>query len=233
MTARQDILAGKFKASPAATTALAQAGGTAGGATAELFANFVGYANATWSYAAQPGAQTAPALLDGDGAKSIACGTIREALKLMLREDLNLTDVKNADINGYFLTRSGLQCFDPKVKGNVGNHGKPTFDLACHFSTHYFLQTGGKFFDPCLMAVYAKEDGPISHRTKVIGSMEGLRKAGTGRALLLLRLLRGRTVPGFGSVWEVLTPAECKTVLSATELQTLKNDQDVKDSKLL
>jgi len=231
MSARNDIIAGKFKTTPAG----AAAGQAAdwGGATAELFASFVGYAYANWNYAAQPGAQTAKALLDGDGPKTIACGTIREALKLMLREDLALTDVANADINRYFLTKPGLQCFDTKVKGNVGNHGKPSFDLACHFSTHYFLQTGGKFFDPCLMAVYANAQGPIGHCTNSVGGTQGLRKAGTGNALVLLHLLPGRTVPGFGSVWEILLPAECKTVLTSPELQALKNDPDVKAAKLL
>jgi hypothetical protein len=231
MSARADILSGKFKGTPVAADALRKAGGT--GADAELFASFVGYANATWSYAAQPGGQTAQALLDGDGAKNVACGTLREAFKLMLREDLNLPDVANADINEYFLTKPDLQCFDPKVKGNVGNHGKNSFELACHFSTHYFVRTGGKYLDPCLMSAYTSTDGPIAHRTKLVVNSVGVRKAGTGAALVILHLLTGRSVPGFGSVWEILLPSECKTTLTAAELAALKNDPDVKAAKLL
>lgn len=64
MSARADILAGKFKTSPAAMAALRAAGGS--GPAAELFSSFVGYANSTWSYAAQPGGLTAKNLLDGD-----------------------------------------------------------------------------------------------------------------------------------------------------------------------
>jgi hypothetical protein len=62
-----------------------------------------------------------------------------------------------------------------------------------------------------------------------------LRKAGTGRALVILKQMLGRTLPGFGTVWEILTPAECKQpgVLSAQDLRALKNDPDVKASKLL
>jgi hypothetical protein len=232
MSARADILSGKFQKSPAGAGAHAKAGGK--GPVADLFASFVGYANATWSYAAQPGGQTAQGLLDGEGTKSVACGTVREALKIMLREDLQLADVKNEDINEYFLTKPGLECFDNKVKGNVGNHGKATFDLACHFSTHYFVSTGGKHYDPCLMSVYTTQDGPIGHRTKLVQNSEGaLRKAGSGKSLLILNLLRGRAVPGFGSVWELLVPSECKSALPGNLFAALKNDPDVKSAGLL
>ena len=116
--------------------------------------------------------------------------------------------------------------------GNVGNHGKATYDVACHFSTHYFVEAGNDFFDPCLMAVYKSIDGPIGHKTRlVLGSP--LRKAGTGKALVILNLLPGRSTPGFGEVWEILLPAEWKTVLKREELQALKNDPDVKAAKLL
>jgi len=232
MSARQDILNGKFKDSATAKAALRAAGGTGG--TAELFASFVGYAAENWNYSAQSGAQTAAGLLAGEGTKNVACGTLREALKIMMREDLSLTAV-NTDINEYFLTKHGLTCFDPKVKGNVGNHGENKFDLACHFSTHYFVETGGKYYDACLTAVYGSPDGPIGHRTRLVMGSINLRKAGTGPSFVVFRQIPGRTVPGFGTVWEILTPAECKKsgVLSATDLQALKNDPDVKVGKLL
>lgn len=200
---------------------------------ADLFAGFVGYAGAHWTYSAQSGAQKAPDLLAGEGAKNVACGTLREALKIMMREDLQLT-VRNTDINDRFLTKPSLQCFDAKVKGNVGNHGSMTFDLACHFSTHYFVETDGKFYDPCLMAVYATSDGPVAHKTSLIKN-SNMRKAGKGRSLLILKLLPGRIVPGFGEVWEILVPEECKRkgVLTAQEFQAVKSDPDVVAGQLL
>ncbi|HEX9564923.1 MAG TPA: hypothetical protein VF981_13160 [Gemmatimonadaceae bacterium] len=229
MSARKDILDGKFRNSPAGSEALRKAGG---GTLAEHFASFVGYANATWHYAAQPGGLTATSLLDGDGQQNVACGTLREAFKIILRDDLGI-GVANADINEYFLTKPGLQCFDPRVKGNVGNFGRGTFDVACHFSTHYFVQAEGKYLDPCLMSVYSSVNGPIAHRTRPIqGSAGSLRKAGTGLALVILRLQQ-RQVPGFGSVWEILLPAECKKAVAAKDLQALKNDPDIKAGKLL
>ena len=78
MSARQEILDGKFKTSPSAVAALRAAGGA--GTTPELFASFVGYACAQWSYAAQSGAQKAQDLLDGDGAKTVACGLVGSAI---------------------------------------------------------------------------------------------------------------------------------------------------------
>lgn len=228
MTARQDILSGKFANNPGGTAAKRAAGA---GELADLYAGFVGYASANWSYAAQPGSQTASALLAGSGPATVACGTIREALKLVLREDLRLNDVKNADINGYFLTKPQLSCFDAKVRGNVGNHGSHTYDLACHFSTHYFVSTGGKYYDPCLMSVYTSEKGPVAHETRIVGGQAGLRKAGLGSTLILLHLLAGKSVTGFGSVWEIVKPEECRKALSTAEYNFVKNDMDFKASK--
>ena len=231
MSARQEILNGTFKNTATGKAAFHAAGGS--GPMADLFAGFVGYAGENWNYAAQPGAQTAPALLGGDGPKTVACGTLREALKIMIREDLKLT-ATNTDINEYFISKPGLHCFDSKVKGNVGNHGSPSFDLSCLFSTHYFVETGGKFYDACLTAVYTHRDGPIAHRTPLIIGSNHLRKAGKGRSLVVFKQITGRTVPGFGSVWEILTLDECKRpgVLSPKDFQAVKNDPDVKASRL-
>lgn len=234
MSARDDILAGKFKDSPTGKAALRAAGGN--GQTAELFANFVGYASATWNYSAQSGGQTAKGLLDGSGAMNAACGTLREAFKLMLREDLQLNTVSNADINGRFITKPNLQCFDSKVTGNLGNYGQHTFNLGCHFSTHYFVKESAKFYDPCLMAVYTTLEGPVAYKTRPVqGTFPPMRKAGTGKALIILQLVQGKTLPGFGEAWQILLPAECKAkgVLTPANLKALKNDPDVKFSKLL
>ncbi len=80
MSARHEVLNGTYKESPSGLEALRAAGGT--GTIAELFASFVGYATAHWSYAAQSGAQKAKDLLDGEGPKNVACGTLREAIKM-------------------------------------------------------------------------------------------------------------------------------------------------------
>ena len=234
MSAREDILAGKFKDSPTAKAAFRSAGGH--GQVAELFAYFVGYASATWSYSAQSGGQTAKGLLDGNGAKNVACGTLREAFKIMLREDLQLNTVKNADINERFITKPDLKCFDSKVKGNLGNYGQHTFNLGCHFSSHYFVQVSGKFYDPCLVAVYSTLAGPIAHKTRPVQkTTPPMRKAGTGRALIILQLMAGKSLPGFGEGWQILLPAECKKkgVLTIANLKALKEDPDIKGSRLI
>jgi hypothetical protein len=229
MSAREEILAGRYKDSTAGDAALRAAGKT--GALAELFAGFVGYANANWSYSAQSGGQKAQDLLDGEGLKNVACGTLREALKIMVREDLKL-EAKNADINDKFITKPRLQCFDPKVKGNVRNFGGPNFEVSTHFSAHYFLETGGKFYDPCLMSVYSQDREPVEQVTKLV-MKTSLRKAGTGRAIVIFRRVPGASVPGFGECWEILLPAEWKRALTADEVTALKTDPDVVAAKLL
>jgi hypothetical protein len=110
----------------------------------KLFENVVDYASQNWDYAAQPGAQSAEDLLAGTGRKSVACATLRTALKLMIKEDVGDAAVESTDLNDYFVTKLGLKCFDPKVHGNIGNHGSNVYNLGCHFSTHYFLKSFGK-----------------------------------------------------------------------------------------
>jgi hypothetical protein len=97
------------------------------------------------------------------------------------------------------------------------------------------VETDGKFYDPCLMAVYANSKGPIAHKTSLIRNSNNLRKDGKGRSLVILKLLPGRSVPGFGEVWEILLPAECKRagVLTAQDFQALKTDPDVMAGQLL
>jgi hypothetical protein len=65
------------------------------------------------------------------------------------------------------------------------------------------------------MAVYSNGEGPIAHKTSLIKNSNNLRKAGSGKSLVILKLLPGRTVHGFGEVWEILLPAECKRKRSA------------------
>jgi len=229
VSAREDIIAGTCRNNPAARTAFRAAGGN--GQVAELFRNFVGYASANWKYSAQSGAQTAKNLLDGIGKKSVACGTLREAFKIMVREDLKLT-AKNADINERFLAKPHLRCFDPLVKGNVGNYGKETFNLACLFTSHYFVQVAGKFYDPCLMAVYTSLEEPIAHRARsIIGTKNPhIRVVGTGKALVLLKPVL-KAVPGFGSVWLILLPKDVKKngveMVGKDNLKLIKKDPRV------
>ncbi len=232
MTARSDILGNKhdilkLKADKLTTpVALAD----------KLFENFITYAKANWQYAAQPGAQTAIAALNGTGQATLACGTIRDAFKLMVREDIGQT-AANEDINSYFLTRPGLKCFDGRVTGNLFDETGFGTALACHFSTHYFLKVGTKWYDPCLTAQYATREGPVqSYTTKVGGvpatALGGLRKAGVGPSLLVFKLEPPtRFVPGFGSVWKLLKKAEFKAALSQQDYAVAKTDPVLKAAK--
>lgn len=233
MSAREEILAGTYKDTAAGVAALRAAGGTSD--VDKLFASFVGYASVHWNYAAQSGKQTAEDLLDGEGTKNVACGTLRSALIILLR-DMQLK-VNVVDLNDRFLSKPSLSCFDPKVKGNVGDYGSAIFDAACHFSSHYFLETGGKYYDPCLMATYSNSNGPIGHKTSLVlnSGPDWLRKVGSGRSFYILKLVPAKTVPGFGEVWHMLTPAECKIagVLTAKQMQAVKADPDVMAGKLL
>jgi hypothetical protein len=225
MTAREDILAHRYMDTPAARTARAAAGA---GTVADLFASFVGYASVNWDYAASPRTQTARDLLDGDGIrKQAACGTLRDALKLMLREDLQET-VSDA-IQHRFLTRPDLNCFDSKVKGNVGYLKSSVFNLGCYFPEHYFLQIGQTYYDPCLMAVYPTDKGPAACFGRNVGELIQL---GTGKDIRFLRRLKGKTLPGFESVYELLAPHQCKDALPPLVFETLKKDAQVAAAKL-
>ncbi len=224
MSALEDILhPTKYAATPAALAAKFRAGGT--GNVAELFGRFVGYASANWQYNATVGPIQAAQILAGSGPRTLACGTIREVFKEMMRGQGHT--VTNASKDSYFLTKPGLQCFDPRVVGNVEDHKGATVGLACHFSSHYFVSINGRFYDPCLMAVYQDQEGPVAAETVAIG--EGLRIAGTGRQLIVLSSLM-RAVPGFASVWEILTPKACAKVLKADKLAALKCHPTVKAS---
>ncbi|TDU28662.1 hypothetical protein DFR24_3037 [Panacagrimonas perspica] len=201
----------------------------------KLFENFVMYAKANWLYQAQPGAQKAADALAATGPATLACGTIREALKLMLREDLEQTAV-NEDINSYFLTKPGLKCYDARVTGNLFDETGAGNALACHFSTHYFIKCNGKWYDPCLTAQYFTREGPVQAYTEKVGptsanSIASLRKAGTGPALMVFKLEPGRSVPGFGSVWKLIRKNELKAAVTQLDLVKAKADPDLKAAK--
>jgi hypothetical protein len=171
-----------------------------------LFENFLQYASANWSYSAQSGKQTATDLLSGSGPKNVACGTLREGFKLLIRNELKL-QADNEDINNYFISKPTLKCFDNKVSGNIGNPSSGVFNLGCHFSTHYFVKSEGKYYDPCLSSIYSSATEPILINTSLITGFPGgsLRFGGTGKAIVILRLIPGRSVPGFGSTWELFS----------------------------
>lgn len=191
-----------------------------------LFENYLGYASANWDYAAQPGGLRADTLLSGTGHKAVACGTLRDALKTMFREDLGRPDVKDADLNENFISKPDLHCFDSKVRGNLGNRGSGTFNLGCHFSSHYFLACGGKYYDACLSTTYKSDQEPIFQKTLRVGtlteSVAGVRYAGIGRAAIILRVIPGKVLPGFGSVWEILKLDEVKKVFSGQDLKRVQ-----------
>ena len=202
----------------------------------KLFENFVIHAKANWKYAAQPGAQKAADALNGTGAATLACGTIREALKIMFRDELDAT-AANEDINSYFLSKPGLKNFDSVVTGNVFDETGMGASLACHFSTHYFLKLGIKWYDPCMTSQYVTREGPVHAYTKNVGlppqnTIGTLKKAGSGTSLMLFQLQPGRSVPGFGSVWKIVKLKDLKTLLSKGEYDKAKLDPDLKTAGL-
>ena len=246
MSARADILSGKFKDAPAAQQAKrAAASGDAD--LAELFANFVGYAAANWDYVAQPGKMTADQLLEGAGRKNPACGTLREALIDLIKDELKINDVGVASVESSFLVKTGLECFDSKVKGNVGNKGANSvndYSVGCVFSKHYFLRSKGKYYDPCMKSVYTAENGPVAGMLETINKPIGLGRknppmctVGNGRSLIVLMnenySLNKTTVPGFGATWVILVPKECKDVLDNEGWKLFQKDNLVKASGLL
>jgi hypothetical protein len=190
-----------------------------------LFENFVDYAVANWDYGASSGGLTADVLLSGTGRKTVACGTLREALKKMFRDDLNRQDVADADL-GHFISKPDLHCFDPKVKGNLGNRGSGMFNLGCLFSGHWFLACGDKFYDPCLQATYMSKEEPIFQKTTRVGtlaqSVPGVEYAGLGKATILLRKIPNKTLPGFGDVFEIIKLNEVTTVFSGEDLRRIR-----------
>lgn len=219
MTARADILNNRYLHTPAGQTAF-QAAGTSD--IAEVFGSFVGYASTNWNYAATaPFGQKVGDVIDGDGTKEVACGTLREAFKIVLREDCE-KKVSDASF-ARFMTRRELNCFDPKVKGNVGYFRSSSFNLGCYFSLHFFIEYDGKFFDPCLMATYATESGPALAHCRDLNPLR-LVLLGTGRDAKILRKLVNRPVPGFDSAYEMIAPHQLSEALSPEDFKTLKKD---------
>lgn len=198
-----------------------------------LFENFLDYASANWNYSAQSGNQTAPDLLNGNGRKNVACGTLREAFKLLIRNELNL-EAANEDINGYFITKPTLKCFDPNVHGNIANPGSTNFNLGCHFSAHYFVKSQGKYYDPCLTATYSRAEEPILIRTSPIAGTVNMRCGGTGAAMIVLRQIPNRVVPGFGTTWELFSLAkdDLKKKLTPQEYAAAKQNAMLKAAGL-
>ncbi|CAN5503530.1 hypothetical protein BH10BAC3_BH10BAC3_12220 [soil metagenome] len=199
-----------------------------------LFENFVKYASANWQYVTQAGSQTADDLLSGTGMKSVACGTLRTAFITLVRNDLQGMAAV-ADLNQYFISLPNLKCFDNNVTGNVANPGSPFYTLGCHFSAHYFAESEGKFYDPCLSAIYATKEEPILIKTRIVTkSVEGaLRYGGVGRSTVILKRKVG-VVPGFGSTWEMfsLFKDNVSKMLSAAEFAALKAQPELKAAGL-
>lgn len=218
LTNKNDIPAMKLKIPKPSDQALADA----------LFENFITYASANWQYLAQPGAQKAEDALASDGPASLACGTIREALKIMFKEVLDLT-AQNEDINGYFISKPGLKNFDSRVTGNLFSETGQV--LGAHFSTHYFLKCGSKWYDPCLMSQYASKEGPIHAKTTIVGtsfkSVLGWRKSGSGPSLTFFKLEQ-RLVPGFGTTWKTFKPKDFKAALTKQDWEIAKTDPELK-----
>lgn len=195
-----------------------------------LFTNFIEYAAKNWQYNAINGANTAEDALNSSGVASLACGTIRDALKIMFKDVLGLI-AQNEDINYYFITKPGLKNFDNRVTGNLFSETGQV--LGAHFSAHYFLKCGSKWYDPCLMAQYMTKEGPVHAKTLNVGipqsrSVHGLKKAGTGHSLTFFKLDQ-RPVPGFGSTWKTVKPKDLKAALTKQDWELAKLDPDVKN----
>ena len=105
-----------------------------------LFENYVEYAKENWDYAAHAGGLKFETLLTGTGHQTVACGTLKSALKTMFKEDLGREDAIDASLNERFISKPDLHCFDEKVTGNMRNRGSWNFNSGCCFSSHHFVQ---------------------------------------------------------------------------------------------
>ncbi len=229
-----------FRQSPIALRVLQANGGGGQKDVDVLFANFVGYAAANWTYETSSKSSTSEGILnDKEGAKAIvACATIGGAFKKLVEEYAPKYATSNESLNSSngkarFLVKPGLKCFDQRVIGNVGNHGAKSpqqFGVATYFPEHYFVKVGSKYYDPCLMATYMTLDGPILQHTKNISlgpRNPPLMKVGSGRQLMFLQYQQTSPLPGFSGRYFLLTPKECKGLLDADGVAMLKKDQDV------
>lgn len=197
-----------------------------------LFICFVHYAGRNWNYVAQSGAITPAQLLDGSGPKGVDCGKLRGALKILIQEQWGEGSATNADINDNFITKPGLKCFDPKVSGNICLVGSMLFNMGCHFSTHYFINACGKYYDACLQAMYQTLEEPIRIKTKPV--MLGLRVGGgpgTGSPCFVIRSVP-KPVPGFGSYWEFIMFQDLAKKLTKEQLAAAKKNDVLKRAGL-
>ena len=203
-----------------------------------LFANFVAYAAANWTYNATSDA-TAAGLLNGQGGKKPACATIAVAFRLLVNMKVPnqvCSEEKLEGGDGRFLTKPELKCFDRRVIGNVGKYGAKAdhqFGEGTYFSSHYFAKVGQRFYDPCLMTTYQNRREPIWKQSKNFLAGLGYKnpaliKIGVGKDLIILMNDTSKQVPGFGSTWQKLLPKECKKVLDSAGFELFKKDQDIK-----
>ena len=190
-----------------------------------LFENFMLYATANWNYAASG---TTGDLLATTGPKTVACDNLATAFASLIKiADDKLKPERSS--KNWFITRPELKCFDTKVKGNMGNPGAlvaANFNLGCHFSAHYFVKCGDKYYDPCLASTYGSEDGPVSMQTRIVQNSDNLRFAGTGRTIILLKP-KQMVIPGFSSVFEILSiyKDNLKKILSTKDYEAAKKNQ--------
>jgi hypothetical protein len=204
-----------------------------------LFANFVAYAAANWSYNATSIDTTSQGLLDGDGGTKPACATIEGAFRILVNTHMPNVQTSQAKLegtDGKFWVKPSLKCFDKNVIGNIGNPGanaQQQFGVGTYFYTHYFAKVGERFYDPCLMSSYETLREPIHMQSKLF--LPGLGrhspqmiKIGMGRNLKVLELLPNKPVPGFGSTYTLWNPKDCKKILKKDGLKIFQNDKDIK-----
>ena len=171
-----------------------------------LFENFMLYATANWNY----GAAGAPGdLLGTSGSKTVACDNLAGAFTSLIKiaDDKLKPNPGGRPYKNWFISRPELKCFDRKVTGNMGNPGAigaTNFNLGCHFSAHYFVKFGDKYYNPCLSTTYGREDGAVFMQTNLVMGSDNLRYAGTGKSIILLKQ-KQMAVPGFTSVFEIFS----------------------------
>lgn len=136
-----------------------------------IFANYMSYAKANWSYVASATAGGEDVL--SGNASSLPCGGIAFALRIIYQSFFDAGLTKLITIAGYLITKPTFHCFDNKVTGNVKSPGPPdNWDGACIFNQHFFLSYGGQFYDPCMDTKYTEEEEVIAAKLVKIGTIK-------------------------------------------------------------
>jgi hypothetical protein len=196
------------------------------------FSNLVSYASKNWSYTAS-GKEGGEALLAGTATKA-PCGGIATALKLVFINSLGVPakEIDYIRVTGYLWTGPTYLCFDPKVKGNLRRLETPgQYGNGCIFNEHYYLQCGGKYYDPCLSVSYAMRDQSIKLRFSGKDTVFSL----GDRTLLVtpdkktaMFYMRNEPVDGFQGSWAMFTLPK-KNLEKAMGTQSFQTEMNIRN----